>query len=1269
MSLRVLIQWLRRLLVVIAVTLIVLLTPLVLLIVAPPSDLLRRAALPIARKALNHPQLEIDSLWLRPLRGIELRGVVLGPPAGFKLPLFSVDRISLRYQLGRLPAGRLLIDELIVKNPRAYLEQNGQRLNWLAFLSNLPAGASDLPPPVKPPNKPPSPPSNFTVEIKRLAVDEIATYIQRNDQRLRIGGLRLASRGAFSQRAPDLTLELTFRPAGKERHNIALRTPDASAMLASDVRLKLRLLALSPPRVETRLHVGLATRSLKGILAPIDLRADFAAVTEKGDAHLETLDLTLNGRRIVQARGRATQIFSDPQLDLTLKRLYLPFDELSKYLALFVKDIAVEGSVALDNIRIRGPASAPQVAGQLSLRDISARIGPPKRPQLRLERLSANLQLAADTTPGRQPPAGRLLLDQAPLSAQGKLKIARLRTDAAAIDRLKLRIKAAATLRDNKPDDCAIDLGVDIDRLHAPGTPLRPLPVSITLRAQANLPSNTATLERFALRLQDQQLVAVQATHRPNKRHRARVDIGPLQLQQLSRWLRIPALAALGARGTLRTVFEADVDAATVERMTRSPIKPANLGGQLLRGQRAMLSQLRIEGENLSAIVGQERATISSAKISLAIEPSGTKLSGRLALPRLTLAGATLGPGTIDLALDSPNKKALRLTLTPNFAAIAQGENRIGDLRTQLRLEAPLGDLASFPPPELPLDLQLTLAAKRLRNADNRLAALRLSAQLTTRAPLRALLANKSTDLPHVKLRLDANIGKVTGPQLQIDDVAAQIALVPEQPGRYRLTERLSIAALKNGDNRVDRLTVETALALAGLPTRWPLPALKIDQLYAPQLQLAIRLPRIRAGGAPPFDNNALLFDAQLFKSGRLKLKQLAVQLPSRGLTINGWGQLEQLPLDGKLPGLDAQFDLAFTSPRTKNPNHARQLLADLRTAGKLALSVTLKKPVDSDWLSTKTRIIADAFHLWSRGTQIQRREDGNYLRIQQRLSLEDLNADIKLAQRVNLTTEQPQLALTDGAKWARRRQRSFRELAPYQRRQPSVAFGRLAIDERIAALTKGGQLINARQRGVVIDQLAADLSLSDGALALDRLRFGVAGGDIAGHFGLRLASLAPLDAEIDLGLQLTGIQPRALVAGNKAGKQSRLSALLDLRWALAEHLLDGRVDITQIALSDLDAFLLYLDPNGVDPGIKTTRAWLTGSLAGLFNPTIDAVSIWLDHSNLNMDINLSAALIGWYLQRQLKNARIRRLSIRPQLENAIGPLLGSTSTTKAKKP
>ena len=94
--------------------------PLITIAVEPHSpylcapDLLRRAVLPVARKALNHDNLQIGMLKLRPLSHIELQDVWLGPPQGFKKPMLSVKRIVVRHDISQVGNGMIRVEQVQV---------------------------------------------------------------------------------------------------------------------------------------------------------------------------------------------------------------------------------------------------------------------------------------------------------------------------------------------------------------------------------------------------------------------------------------------------------------------------------------------------------------------------------------------------------------------------------------------------------------------------------------------------------------------------------------------------------------------------------------------------------------------------------------------------------------------------------------------------------------------------------------------------------------------------------------------------------------------------------------------------------------------------------------------------------------------------------------------------------------------------------------------------------------------------------------------------
>jgi hypothetical protein len=192
------------------------------------------------------------------------------------------------------------------------------------------------------------------------------------------------------------------------------------------------------------------------------------------------------------------------------------------------------------------------------------------------------------------------------------------------------------------------------------------------------------------------------------------------------------------------------------------------------------------------------------------------------------------------------------------------------------------------------------------------------------------------------------------------------------------------------------------------------------------------------------------------------------------------------------------------------------------------------------------------------------------------------------------------------------------------------------------------------------VGKIALDLAIAHRTFLLSRLYLDLFGGDIAGSVQAQL--VGPVigagipDTRLKLGLQATGIDLSYLTAEKKGQRgESEISALIDLKVRLAKRYVAGRIEIPQISLKQLDSLLAYLDPNNVDESIKKNREMINSWYMKIAK--VKLVSIWIEHGNLNMDIEMDAIPpLGAYIRKVLKDNRIRRFDILP--------LLGGTGST-----
>jgi hypothetical protein len=229
-----------------------------------------------------------------------------------------------------------------------------------------------------------------------------------------------------------------------------------------------------------------------------------------------------------------------------------------------------------------------------------------------------------------------------------------------------------------------------------------------------------------------------------------------------------------------------------------------------------------------------------------------------------------------------------------------------------------------------------------------------------------------------------------------------------------------------------------------------------------------------------------------------------------------------------------------------------------------------------------------------------------------------------------------------------------YRHLRRYTGKRAKLAVGGVTLDESIAALNTSGHVISTARRKNAIDRLSLDLALKDGALLLDRLYVKALGGDIAGAIQAQVTGIDPPDARAAVRAQVTGVNLAYLdPEATEHTARTEVSALLDLEYELCRAKVEGRIEINELSLDMLDALLAYLDPNRLDPNVQKTRKLLGSWVVKAANPRVELVSIWISYGNLNMDIEMDAIFpVGLYLRRTLEQNRIRRLNIRPFLDD-----------------
>ena len=223
--------------------------------------------------------------------------------------------------------------------------------------------------------------------------------------------------------------------------------------------------------------------------------------------------------------------------------------------------------------------------------------------------------------------------------------------------------------------------------------------------------------------------------------------------------------------------------------------------------------------------------------------------------------------------------------------------------------------------------------------------------------------------------------------------------------------------------------------------------------------------------------------------------------------------------------------------------------------------------------------------------------------------------------------------------------------LRPYKGRRTELSIGGLHVHQTFTAKNAAGKVISNVRRKTSLDRLGLNLSLDQSTLALDRLYLKLFSGDIAGAVQAQLLGLNPVgppDVRAKLRLQVTGVNLAYLDArATERTDETEVSALMDIEAEPCRRHVKARITITHLSLKMLDALLAFIDPSGVDENVQKNRKLLNSTLVKLANPRVEAVSIWINYGNLNMDIDVDAIEpAGAILRAMLRKNRIRRLDI-----------------------
>lgn len=181
---------------------------------------------------------------------------------------------------------------------------------------------------------------------------------------------------------------------------------------------------------------------------------------------------------------------------------------------------------------------------------------------------------------------------------------------------------------------------------------------------------------------------------------------------------------------------------------------------------------------------------------------------------------------------------------------------------------------------------------------------------------------------------------------------------------------------------------------------------------------------------------------------------------------------------------------------------------------------------------------------------------------------------------------------------------------------------------------------IEALQLGdVKIGPLQATVPIKQNLIRLQQFNLKLLGGHVAGQFYL---NTTPGAWSVGLLSRVTQVDIRRMLQDGDRFEAAPISARTALEFDLAQRLLQGRIDITDISQAQLLQLLELMDPNHVDEQLGQVRSAL-----GFAHP--ERVAIHMDRGLLDLGVSLS--LLSAPLE-------VRGLPLSPLIQKFAGELL-----------
>ncbi|OGG56025.1 MAG: hypothetical protein A3F84_28815 [Candidatus Handelsmanbacteria bacterium RIFCSPLOWO2_12_FULL_64_10] len=377
-----------------------------------PPERLRQLTVARLEAALRRP-VQIEELSFHLLRGIEARGVQVGPSVRGGLPLFRADRVLLTYDLSALYWRRLKITHIRIDAPRLSLRQGSDgRLDIEDLLTPPPASGHVAPDPAV--SQLP-----LLLQLDLVEVQKISLFVtsERDRRWLRLNGLdaEVSHVALPSWDRATLSARVSGHPLTLETGDLSGTLPAASLNLQFDLNVHLKDSASLQVDGDGSASSRVRGRETQRIVSLPDARFHVTARArlDSGRAEVQDLRASLGRAVALSVRGQVRDLKRRPEFDLTVTEGRIDLGEVwatvqalihggvLSDLSAEIRGMSLSGKVDLKGTGLRGTwgtlSNDAALDTHMALSDFQLAL-PSKSLSISHASLSGRLSVAADST-------------------------------------------------------------------------------------------------------------------------------------------------------------------------------------------------------------------------------------------------------------------------------------------------------------------------------------------------------------------------------------------------------------------------------------------------------------------------------------------------------------------------------------------------------------------------------------------------------------------------------------------------------------------------------------------------------------------------------------------------------------------------------------------------------------------------------------------------------------------------------------------------------